>query len=119
DHMIRTFAVLAALLAIAAPCMAQVTRDAPFGNPAAVVDLATSEGAAMVGAQWRYHNAEVVEVANRSVGPDLKASGDPNRTHDITPHAGARDFDDASWQPVSPDSIDARRTNGRLSFGWY
>ncbi|MEP7064801.1 MAG: SMP-30/gluconolactonase/LRE family protein [Gemmatimonadota bacterium] len=108
-----------ALVLGAATGRAQVTRDVPTGNPASVVDLATVDGATLLGAHWRYHDADIVEVAHRAVGPDLKASGAPNRTHDIEPHAGAREFDDSAWPELSPTSLDARRTNGRLSFGWY
>ena len=80
---------LAAVL-LAAPMAlgAQVTGDAPYGKPAAIIDLGTSDGAALVQAQWRYSDAGFVEVDHHEPGPDLRASGAPNRTHDITPHAG-------------------------------
>jgi gluconolactonase len=29
------------------------------------------------------------------------------------------DFDDVSWQAIPPAGLEARRSNGRLSFGWY
>lgn len=115
----KVAAIVAALLAGGAPAAAQVTRDVPTGNPASIIDLATVEGAMLAGAQWRYHDADIVDVAHRSVGADLKASGAPNRTHDIDPHAGVRDFDDSRWAQIAPTSLDARRTTGRLSFGWY
>jgi gluconolactonase len=41
------------------------------------------------------------------------------RTYDIAPRAGTRDFDDARWTAVDPSSLEARRSNGRLSFSWY
>ena len=61
----------------------------------------------------------VVSAANRAPGSDLKTSGPVNRTQDISLHAGARDFDDSAWETIEPTSLDARRTGGRLAFGWY
>jgi gluconolactonase len=98
---------------------AQVTGDVPAGRPAAVVDLATREGARLVSGQWRYADARIVEVDHRGPGPDLKPSGAPNRTYDITPHAGAANFNDAAWEAIDASSLDARRSAGKLSFGWY
>jgi gluconolactonase len=98
---------------------AQVTGDVPAGRPAAVVDLTTREGAQLVGGRWRYADARIVEVDHRAPGPDLKPSGAPTRTYDITPHAGAADFNDATWEEIDPASLDKRRSGGRLSFGWY
>ncbi len=98
---------------------AQVTRDVPAGNPVATVNLATAEGAALLGAHWRYHDVDIVEVANRAPGADLKPSGLVNRTHDISLRAGAREFDDSAWETIDPASLEARRTGGRLAFGWY
>ena len=107
-------------LIIALPtATAQVTRDVPSGNPVATVDLATRDGAALLGVQWRYHDVGVVDVANHAPGPDLKPSGPVNRTHDISLRAGARDFDDSGWETIDPSALEARRTGGRLSFGWY
>jgi gluconolactonase len=98
---------------------AQVTGDAPAVRPDAIVNLATDEGTALVHGQWRYRDARVIEVAHRSPGPDLRPSGPPNRTYDITPHAGAADFDDAAWDAIAPRDLEERRSGGRLSFGWY
>jgi gluconolactonase len=98
---------------------AQITADVPAVRPDAIVDLATDEGTALVKGQWRYRDARIVEVEHRSPGPDLRPSGPPNRTYDITPHAGAADFDDAVWDAIPPAGLEARRSTGRLSFGWY
>ena len=38
------------------------------GRPDAVVDLQTDEGAALVGAEWRYRDARVEEVDFVAVG---------------------------------------------------
>jgi gluconolactonase len=99
--------------------MAQITTDVPAVLPAAVVDLRTVEGARLVGAEWRYRDAKVIEVEHHDPGPDLRPSGPPNRTNDITPHAGAADFDDSKWQVIDPSALDRRRSHGRLSFNWY
>lgn len=113
-------------LALALPALlvggrlpAQVTTDLPASLPAAVVDLRTSEGARLVGATWRYSDAQVIEVEHREPGPDLRPSGLPNRTNDITPHAGAADFDDSAWETIRPEALETRRSHGRLAFNWY
>ncbi len=112
-------AVATLLLSAVAAAKAQVTQDAPLGRPDAIVDLRTTEGAMLVGANWRYRDATIVPVAHRAVGPDLKPSGAPNRTFDISPKAGAAAFDDKRWPTIPATSLEARRSNGRLSFGWY
>jgi gluconolactonase len=118
---IRTLACFAVAVAqlSAATAFAQITADVPTVRPDAIVNLATDEGAALVRGQWRYRDARIVEVEHRSPGPDLRPSGPPNRTYDITPHAGAADFDDAAWDAIAATGLDERRSNGRLSFGWY
>ena len=85
----------------------------------AIVDLATRGGTQLVSGRWRYSDARIIEVDHRAPGPDLKPSGAPTRTFDITPHAGAADFDDADWEAIDASSLDKRRSGGRLSFGWY
>ena len=114
-------AVVAALvsLALTATAQSQVTSDAPQVRPDAIVNMASEEGVALVGGQWRYSDARIVEVNHHGPGPDLRPSGPPNRTHDIEPHAGVADFDDSGWQGISPGALQDRRSNGRLSFGWY
>jgi gluconolactonase len=109
----------AAVQLSAGTALAQITGDAPAVRPDAIVNLATDEGAALVGGQWRYRDAQIIEVEHRSPGPDLRPSGPPNRTYDITPHAGAADFDDAAWEAIAPKGLEDRRSTGRLSFGWY
>ena len=98
---------------------AQVTGDVPAGNPVAVVDLATREGAALMNARWRYADAKIIGVGHRAPGPDLKPSGAPNRTFDITPKAGVAGFDDSTWEIIDATTLDRRRSSGRLSFAWY
>ena len=87
--------------------------------PNAIVDLRTAEGTARVNATWRYSDTHITEINHKSVGPDLKASGPPNRTFDFTPDARAKDFDDSKWEAIPPTSLEKRRSNGRLSLNWY
>ncbi|HKZ08560.1 MAG TPA: SMP-30/gluconolactonase/LRE family protein [Methylomirabilota bacterium] len=93
--------------------------DPTEGRPDAVVDLGTTEGTTLVRGQWRYRDARVIEVDFRGPGPDLRPSGPPVRTLDVTPHAGARDFDDSDWMAIDAPHIQDRRGNGRLALGWY
>ncbi len=109
-------ALAAALVANAG---AQVTDNVPAGRPVAVIDLATRGGAQLVNGRWRYADARIVQVDHRAPGLDLKPSGPPTRTFDITPRAGAMDFNDAAWDVIDAGSLDARRSSGKLSFGWY
>jgi gluconolactonase len=103
-----------------ARAFAQTTGDVPVpGNPGAIVNLATDEGVRLVKGVWRYSDARIVEVDHRMVGPDLKPSGAPSRTNDITPHAGGADFDDSKWDVIGAASLDARRSTGKLCFNWY
>jgi gluconolactonase len=88
-------------------------------RPTAVVDLATSEGVALVSAAWRYADARLVEIESPAVGADLRPSGPPGRTLDVLPPAGRAGFDDSSWAAVVPETLTARRGGGRVSFGWY
>ncbi|MGH7232594.1 MAG: SMP-30/gluconolactonase/LRE family protein [Nitrospiraceae bacterium] len=102
--------------------LAGVTQAKPHvleKKPDAVVDLMTDEGVALVKGQWRYSDAKIVEVDHHSPGPDLGPSGAPNRTYDISPHAGSADFDDATWQVIDGSGLETRRSTGRLCFNWY
>ena len=109
---------------------ARAPADPPLGRPDAIVDLATPEGAALVGATWRVHDADLVTVDGRAPGPDLKPSGRRLRTRDIAPHAEGATFDDSGWPVVSLGApgaasapalpaLEQRRGTGRVSFVWY
>jgi gluconolactonase len=97
----------------------QATVDVPAVLPAAVVDLRTEAGVRLVQAEWRYSDVGIVSVEHRDPGLDLRASGAPNRTSDITPHAQAADFDDSKWEVVASAALEQRRSHGRLAFNWY
>lgn len=109
----------AALLAAAATAAAQVSSSAPAKRADAIVDLGSREGARLVGAEWRFSEGSIVETTHRYAGADLKASGPESRTHDVTPKAGAADFDDSAWSVIDPASLQERRGPGRLSVAWY
>ncbi len=113
-RLLRT-AILPAALLFAAPARG----DVPAGTPDATLDLATAEGAAAVRGTWRTHETRITEVEFRSVGADRKPSGPPNRTYDLSPRAGAADFDDSGWEVADPATLDARRSTGKVCFLWY
>ena len=94
-------------------------RQAIDGRPDAIIDLRSGPGVELVRGDWRYSDARIVDVQSRAAGADLRASGEPVKALDVVPQAGSRDFDDSSWQRIVPASLEARRTNGRLSFNWY
>ena len=116
---ILTATLLATACGTVTTVQAQVTADAPAGRPVAIIDLATDEGARLVRGQWRYSDVRIIEVDHRDPGADLRPSGPPNRTYDITPHAGGPAFDDSAWPLVPASRLQTRRGNGRLSFAWY
>ncbi|HLF68664.1 MAG TPA: SMP-30/gluconolactonase/LRE family protein [Gaiellaceae bacterium] len=108
----------------------QVTRAARLpgppellsGRPDAIVDLQTDEGSALVGATWRYADAEVREIEFVELGSPEDPLGPgtvPNRTYDVLPHAEAVDFDDSAWRVLTPEETMLRLGNGRVSFNWY
>ncbi len=119
-HPLYTAALSLSALSNSLNVSAQLTNDAPVvGRPAAVVNLATEEGVNLVKGQWRYHDVQIVAVDHHSVGADLKPSGPTNRTNDISPHAGAADFDDSKWEKLAATQLEARKSTGRLCFNWY
>ena len=111
--------VVAGLVFCLAGASARAQHGSPYTLPDAVVDLRTEQGVEFVRGQWRYADAKVTDVDHRSPGPDLKPSGTANRTQDITPQAGAPDFDDSGWKVIAPESLEQRRSTGRLCFNWY
>src|SRR3954469_10834573 len=73
------------------------------GRPDAVIDLQTDEGIALVGGEWRYSDARIVEIDFVDVGgpqaADPLGPGDrPNCTFDVVPHAEAVDYDVSAWR---------------------
>jgi len=92
------------------------------GRPDAVVDLQSPDGAALVGAEWRYSDARVEEIDFVELGSPEDPLGPgtvPNRTYDVLPHAEAPDYDVSSWRVLEPHETQARLANGRVCFNWY
>jgi len=113
-------AALVVVLAGSTSVRAQHAVRRPIdGRPDAVIDLRTAAGVRLVNGQWRYEEASIVEADFVSPGPDLRASGMPNKTHDVAPKAGAVDFDDSSWTAIDAPALEGRRSTGRLCFNWY
>jgi gluconolactonase len=83
------------------------------------VDLRTAEGAAMVGADWRYADASIGPVEFVAVGADLGPSGPPTITYDVDPHAEAPGFDDSEWRRLAPAELELRLGNGLVCANWY
>jgi len=111
-------AMLATISMTAAPAQplppTSPPQIAPALVPAHVVDLLTAEGMAAFGAQWRHMEAKIVE------GPALQGALPGYKTsYDISPHAGAKGFDDSSWQMLEPKQLADRRGGGKVSFLWY
>ncbi len=107
----------ASAILIAAPFL--LTGATINNGPAAVIDLTTADGVALVRGDWRYSDTRIVETQFRKPGPDGQPSNEPSTTYDYTPHAGGADFDDSRWERVAPERLDQRRGAGRLGFSWY
>ncbi len=93
--------------------------DVPNGKPAAVIDLATSEGAEEVKGQWLYSDVKITEVDFKGPGTDNQPTGAPVKTYDYTPKAGGADYDDSKWEKIAPETLSQRRSTGRICFNWY
>lgn len=91
----------------------------PTGKPSASIDLATPEGATLVGGQWKYSDTKIVEASFNAAGPDNQPSGPSVKTYDYEPKAGPAEYDDSKWETVPAADLQKRRGNGRLSFNWY
>ncbi len=93
--------------------------ELPGGSPLATIDLTTTDGVHTVNGQWRYSDTKIIEVPFKAAGSDGQPTGAAVKTYDYTPHAGAGDYDDSSWEILDPASLNKRRGNGRISFNWY
>lgn len=107
-HLAST--ALFVLLVLPVPVGAQQSPPVPDH----IVDLRTSAGADAVAARWSYAPATVVDSTFNTPG-----STTPAPTLDIFPRIDSPDFSSASWEPVAPDALETRRTNGKFAFGWY
>lgn len=104
---------------------AQEHRELAIGQPDAIADLRTHEGAGAVQAVWKFREADIVETGFKAPGPGatdplpLYPTGKKITTHDIEPKAGAVDYDDSRWETVDPTKMETRFGNGLLSFVWF
>jgi gluconolactonase len=95
------------------PLLAPQPAVAPLTPPVHAVDLMTTEGSAVFGAQWRAKEAKIVECPALSDSmPEFKT------TYDVEPHAELSGFDDSSWPTVPATELGARRGGGMVSFFW-
>lgn len=111
--------------------MAQEIRELAWGNPVAVVDLRTSAGSELVGAQWQTLNAQIKPAKFNAPGPSaagapatadklpLYPTGKPVNTFTLEPRCGTPAFEQAPWQNVAATDLETRRGNGLLSHVWY
>ncbi len=104
---------------------AQERRELAIGQADAIVDLRTAEGVQLLGAEWRYHDAQIVSENFQAPGPQgndplpLYPTGKKIRTQNLAPKAGSATFDDSDWEILDPRSLEQRRANGLASFNWY
>ena len=115
------FAKMLALLILGAFLVNAVAADefTYNGKPLASVDLGTDEGVKQFQGQWRYSDATIVDTEFFAPGAEGQPTGKMIKAKDISPRAGVRNFDDASWETFSAPDIMKRRTAGRLAFNWY
>jgi gluconolactonase len=115
----------AGLVFASASVHAQESVELAVGKTEAVVDLKTNDGMELLAGQWRVCEAGIVEKEFRAPGPSrndamaLYPTGKTIKTHDISPKAGAIEFDDSEWEKADPASLEARRGSGLLSMVWY
>jgi hypothetical protein len=106
--MISTFSIAQAPPPRPAPIMP------PGIPPTHVVDLMTTGGAAVLGAQWKVSDVKIVDVpAIQGAMPQYKT------TYNIEPQAGGSDFDDSNWSNIEPKDLATRRSGGHVAFMWY
>lgn len=113
-------AMVITLLCLAGNISADVTADVvPSGEPLTTVDLSTPEGVKLVKGNWRYSDVKIMQTEFREAGPDGQPGKKANTAYDYEPQAGAKDFDDSSWEAIDPRTLSRRRSAGKLSFNWY
>lgn len=101
------------------PALAQAqtspaSQIAPILPAAETIDLMTSEGMAVLDAEWKNMDVRIVEV------PAMEREVDSWPTaYDIDPHAGGSDYDDSHWPVITAEELATRRGGGRIFFTWY
>ena len=110
--------LLAATLGLASVAALPATEVFP-GEPRATLNLATSQGVALVKGEWRYSDIRIVEAKFIGPGPDGQPTGDPVTTYDYVPKAGGAGYDDSAWETLVPESLGKPRGHGHVAFNWY
>ena len=96
-----------------------LASSAYAADPLAVIELNTAGGAKLVNAEWRYADAELKPITFPQPDAAGQPTGPATASWDLSPRAGARDYDDSAWQRLGPDTLAERRGKGRVSFNWY
>ena len=108
---------LAVSLMFCTPGFAQTepaSQIAPILPAAVTLNLMTSDGMAVLDAQWKNMDARIVEV------PAMERDVDTwPMAYDIDPHAGGSDYDDSDWPVIPAEGLAERRGGGRIFFTWY
>ncbi len=108
---------LAVSLMFCTPGFAQTSpasQIAPILPAAVTLNLMTSDGMAVLDAQWKNMDARIVEV------PAMEREVDTwPMAYDIDPHAGGSDYDDSHWPVIPAEALAERRGGGRIFFTWY
>ncbi|MFB9841654.1 SMP-30/gluconolactonase/LRE family protein [Mucilaginibacter ginsenosidivorans] len=103
---------------------AQENRQLTVAKPDAIADLRTTKGAGDVQAKWFVRNAAVVSQDFRGPGPAaddpllIYPTGAVNRTNNISPRIGDKDFD-KGFKSIAPTDLEDRQGTGLVSFVWY
>jgi gluconolactonase len=90
------------------------SQIAPRLPAATSVNLMTTDGMVALNAQWKNHDARIVEV------PAMPGAGAAwTMAYDIDPHAGEAGYDDSDWPVIDAEALAERRGGGRVFFTWY
>lgn len=121
----RKPSLLLLLISLSFKLLAQEIRELAWGNAVAVVDLRTTAGSQLVGAQWKTLNAQIIPAQFHAPGPSatdklpLYPTGKAVGTFALEPRCGTPAFEQAAWQAVAATDLETRRGNGLLSHVWY
>lgn len=123
--MKKTIALIITCLTFLSSLLSQEHRELAVGQPDAIADLRTREGAAALKAVWKFREAQIVETDFRAPGAGandplpLYPTGKKIKTHTLEPKAGAAGFDDSGWPTADPTQMETRFGSGLLSFVWF
>jgi gluconolactonase len=115
----RATCLLAASLA--ATCAASLALAAGQSPrvPTSIVDLRTDAAAAIVGAAWKFADADIIAATNNAPDQHHKPTGPARATHAVFPTINDAAEIDKRSTPIPASSLELRRTPGKLALGWY